>query len=301
MTKYLYTSRMDTQARTQGSDAATQALEPASYTEGNVEAGGLQLHYLDYGTSGRPHMLCVHGGAAHAHWYDYVAPGFTADYHVRSIDLRGHGDSEWIDPPAYMYTDYAADLEEAAKKLDLRDFVLIGHSMGGAVSLLYAATYPGRVKALVVVDSTVNLSPDRIAALRDVGSRSGRSYATKDELVGKYRLRPGDSLATPDVVRHIASRSAKEQSDGTWRHKFDRNVYATREVNDVRPHWNRLRVPVLLVKGQLSDRLSAAVFEDIKSRCPQAELVEVSRSGHHITLDNPGEFIDKVKPFLARL
>jgi pimeloyl-ACP methyl ester carboxylesterase len=291
---------MTTPSSIQQSAAPMQALAPASYTHGHVEAGGLKLHYLDYGTAGRPPMLCVHGGAAHAHWYDYVAPGFTSDYHVRSIDLRGHGDSEWIDPPAYLYKDYAADLDEAARRLDLRDFVLIGHSMGGTVSLLYAATYPGRVKALVVVDSTVNLSPDRIAALRDVGSRSGRSYPSKEELVAKYRLRPGDSLATPEVVRHIASHSARQQSDGTWQHKFDRNVYATREVTDVRPNWDRLRIPVLLVKAEMSDRLGAPVFADVKSRCPQAELVEVSKSHHHVTLDNPLEFIEKVRSFLAR-
>jgi pimeloyl-ACP methyl ester carboxylesterase len=281
-------------------DALTQAVKPAPYTHGHVEAAGLKLHYLDYGTPGLPPLLCVHGGAAHAHWYDYVAPGFASHYHVRSIDLRGHGDSEWIDPPAYLYKDYAADLDEAARKLDLRDFVLMGHSMGGTVSLLYAATYPGRVKALIVIDSTVNLSPDRIAALRDVGSRSGRSYATKEELVNKYRLRPGDSLATPEVVRHIASHSARQQQDGTWQHKFDRNVYATREVSDMRPNWERLRIPVLLVKGQMSDRLGAPVFADVKNRCPHAELVEVSSSHHHVTLDNPREFIEKVNPFLAR-
>jgi pimeloyl-ACP methyl ester carboxylesterase len=300
MPAVLYTPRMTTHSSTRASDAVTQTLEPASYTHGSVEAGGLKLNYLDYGTKGLPPMLCVHGGAAHAHWYDYVAPGFTSDYHVRSIDLRGHGDSEWIDPPAYLYENYAADLDETARKLDLRDFVLIGHSMGGTVSLLYAGTYPGRAKALVVIDSTVNLSPDRIAALRDVGSRSGRSYATKEELVAKYRLRPGDSLAAPEVVKHIASQSAKEQPDGTWQHKFDRNVYATREINDMRPNWNKLTIPVLLVKGESSDRLSAAVVEDVKNRCPQAELVEVSKSHHHVTLDNPREFIEKVKPFLAR-
>jgi pimeloyl-ACP methyl ester carboxylesterase len=68
----------------------------------------------------------------------------------------------------------------------------------------------------------------------------------------------------------------------------------------MRPNWDRLRIPVLLVKGELSDRLAAPVFEDIKSRCPQAELVEVSHSHHHVTLDNPREFIEKMKPFLAR-
>ena len=60
-----------------------------------------------------------------------------------SLDLRGHGDSDWADPPAYAFEDYASDVAAVVEKLDLRDFVLVGHSMGGMVSLVYAATYPG--------------------------------------------------------------------------------------------------------------------------------------------------------------
>ena len=54
-------------------------------------------------------MLCVHGGAAHAHWFDFVATGFIEDHHVRAIDLRGHGDSAPGDPQDYLYTRYAAE------------------------------------------------------------------------------------------------------------------------------------------------------------------------------------------------
>jgi len=185
------------------------------------------------------------------------------------------------------------------RQLDLRDFVLVGHSMGGAVSLVYAAKYPERVKTLIIVDTTVNLSPERIAAMRDVGTRTGRKYDTQGEMIAKCRLRPGSSNAAPEVLRHIALNSGREQPDGSWSHKFDRNVYGTREVNDLRPYWNVIKVPLLLVKGASSDRISASVFQDVKSRCPQAELVEVSASDHHVTLDNPREFIAKVKPFLA--
>jgi pimeloyl-ACP methyl ester carboxylesterase len=272
--------------------------QAAPFTSKFVEAGHLKLHYLDYGMEGRPPMLCIHGGAANGHWFDFIAPGFTADYHVCALDLRGHGDSEHVDPPSYFYKDYASDLNKVVEKLDLRDFVLMGHSMGGAVSLLYAATYPGRVKTLIIVDSTVNLSPERIAALRDVGSRPGSSYATQEELVSRYRLRPGESQAAPHVVRHIASYSGRQTADGSWKHKFDRNVYATREISDGRPNWNRIKVPVLLVKGDRSDRISPEVYADVKARCPQVELVEVSKSDHHVTLDNPSEFIKKVRPFL---
>ena len=137
------------------------------------EAGGLELNYLDYGTEGLPPMLCIHGGAAHGHWFDFVAPGFTPSYHVRSLDLRGHGDSDPVDPPLYTYEQYASDIDKTVRALDLRDFVLMGHSMGGTVSLVYAATYPGRVKKLVVVDSTVNLSAERIGSFGRKGTMAG--------------------------------------------------------------------------------------------------------------------------------
>src|SRR3990167_4873481 len=95
-----------------GSDRQEGGFKPAPNTSGFVEAGGLRLHYLDYGTAGRPAMLCVHGGAAHAHWFDFVASGFSADYHVRALDWRGHGDSEWSQPPEYSYERFASDRSE---------------------------------------------------------------------------------------------------------------------------------------------------------------------------------------------
>src|SRR5262245_1060971 len=158
------------------------SLEPAASTGRFIDVGGLRLHYLDYANgneaAGRPAMLCVHGGAAHAHWFDYVAPFFTSRYHVRALDQRGHGESDWVAPPAYSYNDYASDLAKVVEKLDLRDFVLVGHSMGGMCSLVYAATYPARVGKLVIVDTSMKLSEERLSSMRDRGSKPGSSYAT---------------------------------------------------------------------------------------------------------------------------
>jgi pimeloyl-ACP methyl ester carboxylesterase len=282
------------------STGAQRSHTPAAYTSHFVQAGDVKLHYLDYGTAGLPPMLCIHGGAAHAHWFDFVAPGLTGDYHVRSIDLRGHGDSDPVDPPAYFYADYAADVNKAVEKLDLRDFVLVGHSMGGMVSLLYSATYPGRVKKLVIVDTSVNLPPERIALLRDVGSKPPRDYDSKEEMVSRYKLRPGEALAPEEVVRYIGERSVKQVDGGKWRYKFDRAVYATREPMDGMPLWDKIKIPALLVKADRSPRITPEVYAGAKARAPQVEMVEVSNSDHHITLDNPTEFLAKVRPFLSK-
>lgn len=260
----------------------------------------MRLHYLDYGTAGRPAMLCVHGGAAHAHWFDFVAPGLGVDHHVLSIDQRGHGESAWAQPPDYAYGRFAADLNEVVEKLDLHDFVLIGHSMGGTIALTYAAAYPGRAAKLVVVDSTVHMNAERVAALREVGARQGSNYATRDEFIARFRLRPAGTVAAPEVMRHLARNSSRQHADGSWRHKFDRNVYATRETVDGLPCWNRISIPALLVKGALSERITPQIFAAVKARCPQVELTEVPASNHHVTLDNPAGFVRAVKAFLEK-
>lgn len=282
-------------------DRPAAVHRPAASTSRFVEAGGLKLHYLDYGTEGRPPMLCVHGGAAHAHWFDFVAPGFNANYHVRALDLRGHGDSQWADPPVYSFDRYASDLAEVVEKLDLRDFVLVGHSMGGMVSLVYSATHPGRVAKLVLVDTTMQLSKEAIANLRDLGSRPAKDYATHDELIRRYRLQPeGPRLADPEIVRYVAHMSGRQMPDGHWQHKFDRSLYAIFERIDGKPYWNHIKIPALLVKGEHSHRLNEDIFREVASRSPHVEMVEVPKSDHHITLDNPQGFVAVVRRFLAK-
>ena len=273
---------------------------PAPFESRTVEAGGVKLTHLDYGTAGHPPMLCLHGGAVNAHWFDFVAPGFTPRYHVRSVNQRGHGDSAWADPPDYSYARYAADIAEVVEKLGLEDFVLMGHSMGGLVSLVYAATYPGRVSKLVIVDSTLVATPDRVNVLHQVGGREGKTYATHDDFIANFRVRPAGTTAAPHILRYLAERSGRQGADRVWRHKFDRNVYSKRVLIDIPPHWDRIHIPALLVKGGRSDRITPEIVADARARCPHLYLVEIPGADHHVTLDNPGGFVDAVNDWLSK-
>jgi pimeloyl-ACP methyl ester carboxylesterase len=283
-----------------GADAA---FEPAAYAEQMVPIATLELHVQDYGVSGKAPILCVHGGAANAHWFDFVARGFHPDYHVRAVDLRGHGDSAWDTSraPDYSYKRHAADIHELTEKLDLRDFVLIGHSMGGMVSSVYAATYPGRARAFIVVDSNLVMTPERIAGFNAVGNRAGREYATQEEFVANYRVRPSGSTAAPRLLRHIAQHGGRRFEDGRWRHKVDRRVYASRELFDSLALWNHIRIPSLLMKAANSTRMAMEAIAEVQSRAPQAQLALVPDSDHHITLDNPAGIIDAARKFLDTL
>ncbi|MCC6534476.1 MAG: alpha/beta hydrolase [Burkholderiales bacterium] len=277
---------------------AEAAPELAAYDSGYVSVDGLRLHYLDYGSAGRPPMLCVHGGAAHAHWFDFVAAGFTADYHVRALDLRGHGDSDWAKPPLYSYPRYADDIAEAVDRLGLEDFVLVGHSMGGTISLLYAATHPGRVARLIVIDSTLRMTEERIANLRNLGAREGSRYASREEFLHRFRLRPHGKSAAPHILRHLANCSAREFPDGSWRHKFDRDVYARREPIDGLPLWSRIKIPALLVKGEASARITPEIAAQVKANCAHVVIAEVPGAEHHVTIDNPAGFVRVASEFL---
>jgi pimeloyl-ACP methyl ester carboxylesterase len=274
-------------------------LYAATGTSRFVEANGVKLHYLDYGTAGCRPMLCVHGAAAHAHWFDFAAPGLTPDHHVYAMDLRGHGDSAWADPHTYSFSNYAADVNALIETLDLSDIVLVGHSMGGMISLIHAATHPGRIGRLVIVDSIMLMPMDRVLKMREFGERPAKSYPTHDELIARYRLEPANSqMATPEVVQRMAAHSATQDADGQWQHKADRRVYANFQQVAGVPLWEKIKVPALVIKGEHSTRFTPDVLAEIRARAPQVQVAEVPASDHHIMLDNPRGFIDVVQKFL---
>ena len=278
-------------------------LQAATSTSHFVEANGVKLHCLDYGTAGRRPMLCVHGGAAHAHWFDFVAPGFTPDHHVYSMDQRGHGDSAWADPSTYAWKTFGDDINALVEKLDLRDYVLVGHSMGGMVSLVYAAAHAGRsgrIGALVVVDTVMLMPMERVTKMRAFGEKPARPYATQEDLVARYRLEGGEKqMATPEVLRHTALHSSKQNADGQWQHKADRGVYANfKQIAGV-PLWENVKVPALVIRGGAhSPRFTPEVMAEIHAKAPQVQVAEVQASDHHVTLDNPQGFVDVVQKFL---
>lgn len=270
-----------------------------------MDAGGVRLHYLDYGgedTGGvaRPTLLCIHGSAANAHWFDFVATDLRADFRVLSLDQRGHGDSEWAADADYTYARYALDLAAVVAALGIDDIVLVGHSMGGMVALAYAATAPWRVGKLVVVDTTMKLSAERVSMLRGIGDRPGRSYASRAAYVENYRLRPAGANEVPGTVRHMAETGCRQFDDGQWRNKFDRKVYASRVGIEGLPYWEQINIPSLYIKGELSDRMNPQIAADMYARCPQLQFGEIPAANHHVTLDNSSGFNAVLRQFLDR-
>ena len=287
----------------QSDDSTVAAAQPAPAISCFVETDGLRLHYLDYGGEDRagqtrPTLLCLHGSAANAHWFDFAATNLRADFRVLSMDQRGHGDSEWAADANYTYARYALDLAAVVEHIGVDNLVLVGHSMGGMVALVYASTVPRWVDKLVIVDTTMKLSAERISMLRGVGDRSGRSYDSQAAYVANYRLRPTGATQVPSVTRHMAEAGCREFDDGQWRNKFDRQVYASRVGIEGLPYWDKIQIPSLYIKGALSDRMTPQVAAEIQARCAHLQFSEVPAANHHVPLDNPIEFNIALRRFL---
>src|SRR5437773_6886375 len=98
------------------------------------EVEGLKLHYLDWGGDETQRtFVLLHGGGAHVHWWDSVAPMLAEHGRVYALDFRGHGRSQWANPPVYGPASYFQDAQAFIGHLNAK-VVLVGHSMGGAVS-----------------------------------------------------------------------------------------------------------------------------------------------------------------------
>ncbi len=138
----------------------------------SVTANGLKLHYLDWGTVGKPPMVLLHGLRGHAHSWDDVSAAMCRDFHVLALDQRGRGDSDWAPDGDYTTPAYVADLAAFSEILGLASFVLVGHSMGGRNSIAFTARYPEKANKLVLVDIGPTIDPkgaERIVQeIRDV-------------------------------------------------------------------------------------------------------------------------------------
>jgi esterase len=267
---------------------------------GALTVNGLRLHYLEWGERGRPPICFLHGGSAHAHWFDAVAPAVAAGRHVVALDQRGHGESDWAEPAAYATADFVADLIAGFDALGWDQPILVGHSMGGHNAMACAAWHPDRVRGLVVVDARPAIPPDRLERLRGRGHRALRPHPSEEAAVAAFRLLPRETVADPALLAHLA-RAGLARRNGGWVYRFDPQSNGARAPVDVMPVLDRVTAPTLIVRAELSPVLPAALAAQMQAAISGATLAEIPGAYHHLTLDAPEAFTRVLQAFLARL
>jgi len=263
-----------------------------------VEVGGLRLSFLEWGVAGRPVLCFLHGGSAHAHWFDRVTPAFADRFHVIALDQRGHGESQWAQPPAYATENFAADLLGVIDALGWRRVALIGHSMGGHNAMSFSAWHPDRVSALVIIDSRPVIPTDRLDRLRRRGERTLRPYPTLEAAAQSFRLLPRETAADPAFLAHLGAAGVVER-DGAWVYRFDPASNSARRPVDAWSLLDRITAPTLIARGELSSVLPRDMADKLRAAIRSATLAEIPASYHHLVLDNPAGFVHTLDAFLA--
>jgi esterase len=262
-----------------------------------VTVDGLRLRYRDWGGDGQP-CLALHGSAAHAHWWDPVAPFLARRLRVLALDLRGHGRSEWPRPPAYRTEHFAADVLGLIERLRLGRVVLAGHSMGGHVALAFAAWHPGAIERLAVLDARPVVHPARLVARRARAGRRQLEFPTRATALGRFRLSPPETVAPARLVLAVAARGIRPVGGGRWAYRFDPECDRTRVPVDAWPLLPRIQVPTLILRGERSTVLSREVAERMRDAIPGARLEQLPGAHHHLTLDAPARLADRLLAWL---
>jgi esterase len=270
----------------------------AKYADRFITVNGLRLHYLEWGDSGKPPLILLHGIGRDAHSFDHVAPQFAADYLVVAVDLRGHGDSAWHPDGAYLVDDFVSDLEGLVQELELRNVILLGNSTGGRVAQVYAGRHGDRVRALIVEDVGPERPKDIAAGFARRVQEEANGWKSDDELMA--HLAPQNASVDDDLLRaHIRS-ATKRREDGrlVWKRdpKLVNGFVPTELWHDVR----RIVSPTLYVLGGRSTIVSKDTQERLARTIPNVEIVVMPGVGHYPHLEAPAEYVGLVKDFLSR-
>lgn len=276
---------------------------PTKGTDHFITLRGLRFHYVSWGRADAPVLITLHGLRSYAETFDELATALLATHRVISLDQRGRGKSDWDPQQDYQTLNYVADLAALADALQLDRFSLLGHSMGGANAIVYAAEHPGRVERLIVEDngpgaSASSAGADRIK--RELASTPERFADWASARAFWRSIRPN---VTEAAIDSRVEYSLKEESGQVvWRHDQAGIAAARLRIpsTDLWPYAERLRCPVLLLRGEHSDFLAQATAEAMTQRLPNVTHVPIAGAGHYIHDDQPAAFIAAVQDFLAR-
>ncbi|HEX4210889.1 MAG TPA: alpha/beta hydrolase [Candidatus Binataceae bacterium] len=285
--------------------AATAAAEPIKRF---IEVNGLKLHCLDWGGDPAHHtILLVHGGSAHAHWWDYIAPRLTSYGRVLALDFRGHGHSEWANPPHYGLEVYLRDLAGFIGQYLQTRAILVGHSMGGHVAQLLAQDHPDLLEALIAIDSPPN-GPPLMTRLKWRWKRRKQGgprpeFGSAQELVKRFRLSPPGHALTPAKLEALALKGSEQLPNGNWAFRFDPETRVPRTTMRAmrRPRLRGIKLPVLVLRGANSALMSRSAALKMHRQLPRATFKEIDGAFHHVPLDQPDATVATIAEFIETL
>ena len=287
------TSLADTESAAQPS-WFTGALA-APVTTGSATVDGTTIAYRAWGDRGSKGIVLIHGGAAHSRWWDHIGPLLATGRRVVALDLSGHGDSGRRD--RYSLDLWAQEVLAVAADAGITvPPTVIGHSMGGFVTLRLANLAGSRIEGAVIVDSPVrDITPEEYAAREHHAFGPLRVYPSREAAIARFRPVP-DQPTLGYIKDHVAATSVRPV-DGGWTWKFDPRIFDRHEFTSVLNGRLDCRVALFRAEhGILSRQMSEVMYDKLGRVAP---LIEIPAAGHHVMLDQPIAFITAMRTLLS--
>lgn len=278
-----------------------EAVEtPRSERSVEVDECDVVYQLWDGPAAGRS-LLFIHGMNAHAHWWDFIAPQFAADYRCAAMNLTGMGDSDY----RYQYdgTTYAEEIRAVCDDAGFGDdVVLVAHSFGGYMAVKAAALFPDRFGGLVLVDSGIR-HPDEPPPDRPAMGGRAKVYPDRETALARFRLQPPQPCANEYILQYIARNSLMAADGGGWAWKFDEDLPdALRNVERTADDYRQLTLPLGLIYGADSELFSQRTLAYLRELVPQAFPARaIADAQHHVFLDQPLAFVEALREQLEEL
>ncbi|HKD65277.1 MAG TPA: alpha/beta hydrolase [Candidatus Binataceae bacterium] len=266
-----------------------------------VLPGSPRLHYLEWNPKGAKTLVLLHGATANAWWWEDFAAHLPAEFRMLALDHRGHGDSEWVKPPAYSPADYALDVQRFIDFSGVRDAVIVGHSQGGINALAFVRAHPDAVRAVVAIDIALTSTSRRDRFLVRLKNLPIVAYPDLQIAKARFRLMPREGDFAPGVLARVAERSLGPAPAGGYTFKFDRDSFYGSDGLDVLSTIAKVRVPLLLVRGGRSRIMTAEAAQRAMKLNPLVRLAVIPDSHHHVIIERPAAAAAIVEDFVRQM
>jgi pimeloyl-ACP methyl ester carboxylesterase len=251
--------------------------------------------------------LFLHGFGDGDFVWDEVAARLAPYCRVVTMDLRGHGESDWDPQARYDRDTHVEDVLRVTETLEFERFILVGHSMGGSIALRLAARLQERVAGLVLVDCG---PPNNSNASDQVRLQFAAAHCVYPSVSAYIKwLESERPMALSDLLERIAPAALRRRSDGGFELKSDPAMIEgsrSKETAEMiaSKFWRLLSqvvCPTLVVRGARSGVLPQRNAEHMVGMLRHGQLKIVPLAGHGVMLDNPTGFIDAIQPFIQRI
>jgi len=257
-------------------------------------------------TAGGPTCLLIHGFGDGSHVWTHTVQSLDETCAIVTVDLRGHGESAWSCSRDYTVKAHVNDLMHVIGELQLKDLILVGHSLGGQIAIHLTAAHPDRVRGLALLDFGPDINITGMLQARQMLRDSLRLYTSRDDY--QTWLIRSQPLIVPAAAELLAATALRPCDDG-FRLKIDpaladSEAHTHKDPREEKFLWQALNdffCPVLVVRGAGSAVLSRSVAAQMQRTIRNSTLHVINGAGHAVMLDNPDQTSGIVSSFVTQL